>query len=249
MKQIIVMARAAINTQREAELEKRRARTINGRVTALNTEKNEIIIQSRGRGSNVAESLTITSAGNAKFLRYAPDSLKIGDAVPGTFADLRLGDQIRVVGDRVANETRVSAEEIISGSISRTVGSITEINTARGEVVVKNIQNGQSMTIVVGKNTTLRRITPDVAESLKQRFERRRQRQAERSSDASNADRQTQNDRRRTRDDRRNQNNNPQTNRNPRQQFETLPEITLAELKKGDAVLVTGTGGNGAIRN
>lgn len=243
VRQIIVMARQAINSKREEEAEKRRARTINGRIVAVNAEKKEITIQSRGRGA--AETLTIAASGNVKMLRYAPDSLKTNDAVAGSFTDLRVGDQIRVIGDRSSDGTRVTAEEIISGSVTRAVGSITEINSARGEVVVKNIQTGQLMTIAIGKNTTLRRITPEVAETLKQRFERRRERQNEHSS-SDNSSQQTQANRRRNREERRNQNGDgQQTNRNPRQLFDSLPAITISGLKKGDAVLITGTGTGG----
>lgn len=253
VRQFIVMAREAINAQRDKEREARRARTINGRVTAVNLEKKEIIIEARGRGN--PEMLTIAASGTAKLLRYAPDSLKITDVKPGTFADLRVGDQIRVVGDKNADGTRVSAEEILSGSIARTVGTISEINQARGEVIIKNAQTGQSMTVSVGKNTTLRRISPEVADALKQRFERRRERRAERASGGAEQP-QARENRRRNRGERRNraggegnQNNNQNSNqtraRNPQQMFENLPPITVADLRKGDAVLITTTSGGG----
>ncbi len=249
VRQFIVMARAAIDARRDKEREARRARTINGRITAVNPEKKEIIIQSRGRAN--PEALTIAASGNVKLLRYAPDSLKITDAKAGTFADLRVGDQIRVVGDKNADGTRVTAEEIFSGSIARTVGTISEINQARGEVTVKNAQTGQLMTVSVGKNTTLRRISPEVAASLKERFERRRERRAERAS-GSEEQAQTQENRQRNRAERRNraggegnQNNNQAGNRNPQQMFENLPSITVADLKKGDAILITATSSGG----
>lgn len=271
VRQFIVMAREAITAQRDKEREARRARTINGRITAVNQEKKEIVIQARGREQQ-AEALTIAATGNVKMLRYAPDSLKITDAKPGAFADLRVGDQIRVVGDKSADGTRVAAEEIFSGTVSRAVGTISEINAARGEVTIKNVQTGQLTIVAVGKNTTLRRITPEVADQLKQRFERRRQRQAERTMTTTTAAAsggaaqtplpQDRENRHRNRGERRsrangdggqtnNQNNNQDANearnRNPQQMFENLPPITVADLKKGDAVLITATtGGSGA---
>lgn len=267
-RQFIVMAREAITAQRDKERETRRARTINGRVTAVNLEKKEITMQARGGGAQ-AESLTVAASGSVKLLRYAPDSLKITDAQPSAFADVRVGDQIRVVGDKNADGMRITAEEIFSGSVSRAVGTISDINTARGEVTVKNVQTGQLMTVAVGKNTTLRRITAEVADALKQRFERRRERQAERTTAGADAGQQPQNreNRRRNRAERRNrangegnqnngvagqnnqngsQNNNQADNRNPQQLFENLPPIKIADLKKGDAVLITTTSGGSA---
>jgi hypothetical protein len=248
---IIVISRQAINAQRDQEREARRARTVNGRVTAVNSEKKEITIQSRGRAAE-AEILTVSTAGNVKFLRYAPDSLKVSDAVAGSLADLRVGDQIRVIGDRSSDGARVSAEEIISGSIMRTVGSIVEVNAARNEVVVKNGQTGQLMTVAIGKNTTLRRITDDVAKTLKERAKQRAERQNERSNqqNTGGSNPQTQQANRQNRREERRENRNAnggaqqgQGNRGLPQQFENLPTVTVAELKKGDAVLITGTGG------
>ena len=232
------MARAAFEQSRNDVQEKRRARTTVGRITAVNAEKKEITIQTRGRAN--AETVTVDASANAKLLRYAPDSLKLSDTVAGTFADLKVGDQIRVLGDRTTDGARIAAEEIVSGSVSRTVGTVTEINPTRGEVVIKNTQTGETVTVSIGKNTTLRRITPEVAADLKERFERRARRQER---NANNNDQQTNQPQNRER--RRERNADGQRN-NRRSLFENLPAITLADLKKGDAVLITGTGGGAA---
>ncbi|HEY8562494.1 MAG TPA: hypothetical protein VIL74_19100 [Pyrinomonadaceae bacterium] len=239
VRQIVVMARAAIEQTRTAEIDNRRARTTVGRIVAVNAEKREITVQTRGRGN--PETITVALAANARLLRYAPDSLKLGDAVAASFADLKPGDQIRVVGDRAGGEARVNAEEIVTGSVSRTVGTIEEVNAARGEIVVKNTQTGQNAIVVLGKNTTLRRITPEVAATLKERFERRNARRRERNADNSSG--QTPSDQTRNREQRRRERSadGQTSNPNRRQLFENLPAIALGELKKGEAVLITGT--------
>ena len=232
--QIIVMSRAAIDERRSQEIELRRGRTTVGRITTVNPEKKEFTIQARGRGTG--ETLTVSAANGVKFLRYAPDSLRIGDAVPGSFSDLRIGDQVRILGDRPAGTNRITAEEIVFGSVTRLVGIITDVNTARGEIVVKNNQTGQTSTVAVGKNTTLRRITPEVSQTLRQRLERRNARR-----DRNDGGR-TPDERWRNRSERRGQTGIQQSERrSPGQMFDNLPAITLNDLKKGDAVLITGT--------
>jgi sRNA-binding protein len=244
VKQIVVMARAAIEQSRNEDLEKRRARTTVGRIITINAEKREITLQTRGRGT--AETVIVDASANAKLRRYAPDSLKLSDAVAGSFTDLRVGDQIRVVGDRSVDGARISAEEIISGSVSRTVGTVTQIDPTRGEVVIKNNQTGQTITAAIGKNTTLRRITPEVAASLKERFERRNARRREQTSTNPDRQSQTQTDEPRNRERRRRERNGSGQSDNRRQLFENLPAITIADLKKGDAVLIVGTNAGGA---
>jgi hypothetical protein len=236
VRQVIVMARTAIEARNTEAVENRRARTLGGRITAIDAQNKEIVVQTRGRAGG--ETVTVAAGGGGvKFLRFAPDSLKQSDAVAGSFAALRVGDQIRVVGDR--SGARVTAEEIIAGAVTRLVGTISEINAARGELIVKNAQTGQLATVAIGKKTALRRITPEAAERLKQRFERRNERRAAR---ANNADAASPTDRpRNRRADRDAQNARPQG-----QQFENMPAVTLAELKKGDAVLITATSADGA---
>ncbi len=244
VRQIVVMARAAIEQTRSDETERRRARTTVGRITAVDAAKREITVQTRGRGS--AETVVVTAPENARLLRYAPDSLKASDAVAGSFAALQVGDQVRVLGDRSPDGARITAEEVLFGSVSRAIGIVTEVNAARGEVVVKNDLTGQTVTVKTGKNTTLRRITPEVAATLKERFERRNARRRQRNSDGSEQPTTVPTDQSERRERRRNQNADSQTgNQNRRQLFENLPAVSLAEIKKGDAVLITGTSAAG----
>jgi hypothetical protein len=246
VRQIVVMARQAIDSQRNQEAENRRARTIIGRVTAINSQNREISIQTRGTAG--PQTMTVTTSDTVKFLRYAPDSLRISDALPGAFADVRVGDQIRIVGDRNAENTRITAEEIVSGSFTRSVGSIVEVNAARNEITIKNSENGQTMTVALGKNTTLRRIPDDVAENLRRRANQRAERQRNNRQNAGNNEaRQNQgqqNNRQNRRENRENNRNARQGQPNRAQLFESLPVITAAELKKGDAVLITTSGAN-----
>lgn len=243
VRQVIVMAREAITAQRNQETENRRARTINGRVLAVNPQNKEIIIQTRAAAG--AQTITVSAPDNVKFLRYAPDSLKISDALPGTFTDVRPGDQIRIVGDRNAEGTRVSAEEIVSGSFMRSVGSIVEVNAARNEITVKNGESNQAITVLLGKNTTLRRIPDELAETLKQRANQRTERQRARSNRQNAGDSATQqtqerpNNRQNRRENRENARQQQPGQPNRAQLFENLPTVTINELKKGDAVLIT----------
>jgi hypothetical protein len=227
VRQIIVMARATLDARRDEDAEKRKARTINGRIAAINPENKEITIQTRRSGK--IETITIVPAENIKFMRYAADSLKVNNALAGSFADMRVGDFVRIVGDRSADGLRVKAEEVVSGAFARMVGTISQINANRSEVVVKNAQTGQLMTVAFGKNTTVRRIPSDVATILKTRFERDQRSSNQRSPDT--ADRQPQ-----------------QTNQSQRQLFENLPVIAAADLKKGEAVIIiASTSGNSQV--
>jgi len=249
-RQVIVMASEAIAAKRDQDRSEWQTRGINGRITALNQEKKEITVQARGG----AEIITVKAPGNAKILRYAPDSLRSTDAKTGAFTDLRVGDQIRILGNRSADGKTVTAEEIVSGTVTRAFGTITDINTKANEITIKNSQNGQTFTVVLGKNSVVKRLPAEVAQNLAQRRERRQQR---RQTQAESTGVQTENQGQR-RGERRNGENRERRSadaggaQRPRgglqQMLEAQPAITIADLKKGDALMVTGTEGADASR-
>lgn len=252
-RQVVVMAREAIETRRESERADWRQRGIGGRVASVDAAKREITIETRSREG--AASVTVVVPGDARLRRYAQGSLRPEDAVSGAFDDIRVGDQLRAIGERSGDGARFTAEEIISGSVARMTGIIETIDTTRNEVVVKDVQSKQTVTIALVKSTNIRRIPDDFMETIRQRREERRgageanrqpgerrgERQGERRGGRRGEDGE---DGERRRGERRGGGGG----RGLQHLFESLPAITLADLKKGDAVIITGTTGADASR-
>jgi len=255
-RQLIVMSRAALSEGREREREEWRRRGVAGRVVALDAARREVVIETRAREG--FERLTVVAAADARFRRYAPDSLRPADAVPGAFADIRVGDQLRALGDRNADSPRLAAEEIISGSVARLAGTIAGVDAARGVLSIKEGQTGQTVNVAVGRRTTIRRVPNDVAEQFLQPRERRRERRAAREGgEAPRAEGEGRREGERRAGEgaggRRGQGGAGEGRPRPaggglQQLLEGLPVITLADLKMGDAVVVTGTAGADAER-
>jgi hypothetical protein len=232
-RQLILMSRSALAEGREQEREDWRRRGVAGRVVALDAARREAVIETRAREG--FERLTVVAADGVRVRRYAPDSLRPADAVPATFADIRVGDQLRARGNRAAEAPRLTAEEIITGSIARLTGTIAAVDAARGVVSVALGQGGQTVAISVGQRTSIRRVPAEVAERFGQQRERRREGQGggegarERRGQAGEGG-----ERRRA------------GGGGLQQLWESLPMVSLADLKRGDAVLVTGTTGSNA---
>ncbi|MGH9902277.1 MAG: hypothetical protein ACRD68_10775, partial [Pyrinomonadaceae bacterium] len=224
-RQLIVMGRGAGAGNRERDPEEWRRRGIVGRVTAVNTEAREITLLPRSRGGD-ADPVAVVVTDRTRILRYAPDSARVSDARPASFADLRVGDQLRALGDASADGARFVPEEIIAGSFARFGGTVAEVNAARGEVTINDDRTGQRVAVAVGRRSTLKRVSPELAETLGQRRERRR------GGEREGVNRNAEESAARPRPE-------GQGGRNLQQVFESLPAITLADLKKGDAILVT----------
>lgn len=240
-RQVVITNGAAMAQQQERDREEQRRRRIVGRVTAINPQAREITLQVRSREGG--EAITVLAPENVRLLRYAPDSLDPKDARPGTLDDLAVGDQVRAHGDRSADGKRFTAEEIISGAFQRVGGVITAINATNNEITVRNEQTGKSLTITMGPKSALRRLTPEAAASFGERRRRRGGDEARQgggdatASQTARPDAQAGNDRAEGRGGR-----PPRAGgRNFQERLENLPAITLADLKKGDMVLVNGT--------
>jgi hypothetical protein len=162
---IVALSKADITEKQERERADWQRRSIAGTIAALNPATKEVTVQARlGEGSRP---VIVEAAGErVQFLRYAPDSVKFSDAKPSSFAELKVGDQIRVLGERNATGARFIPEKVMSGSFRTIGGTITNVNPQAGEIQISDIQTRQPLTIRIGEDSLLRRISPEVSALL-----------------------------------------------------------------------------------
>ena len=158
-RQVILMSKAAIAQKHERDREEWRRRGIFGRVTAVNPATNEITISTRSREGERA--VVVAANDKASFRRYAPDSVKFDDAKQSSLAEIKVGDQLRALGEKTTDGARFTPEEIVTGSFRMVGGAITAINPATNEIKINNMQTNQPLTVVVNKDSVLRRIPPE----------------------------------------------------------------------------------------
>lgn len=166
-RQLIVISKTAIAQKNEKEREDWRQRGIAGTVQSINAETREITISTPSRGAPRAVVLSITDKTTLK--RYPPESVKFADAKPSTFSKLKVGDQLRALGERSADGNRFQSEVVVSGAFVMAGGAVTKVNPETGEVTIRNLVNNQPLTIVVNKDSVLRRFPPQMAQMLAMR--------------------------------------------------------------------------------
>ena len=152
---VVVMSKADIVKKQEADKAEWQKRGILGVISAIKPETKEIVITTRSMAGQ--QPLTIPVSEKVEMRRYAPDSIKFADAMPSKLEELKVGDQLRALGQRNADGTSFAAEKVVTGSFKSVAGVVTAIDAATGEVKINDMQTKQPLTVVVKQDSVLRR--------------------------------------------------------------------------------------------
>ncbi len=165
-KTVYLLTKSDIAQKQVKETEKWQTRGISGRVTAVNPQTKEITVSVRGV---MGEKATVVNLkGDTKFRRYAPDSVNFSESLKSSFGEIQTGDMIRAVGEKNADASTLSAEEIVTGAFQTVGGTVTAIDSAKNEITINNIQTKKAVTIVIGKNSVLKQFPAEMAQRMAQ---------------------------------------------------------------------------------
>src|SRR5207237_8177048 len=82
--------------------------------------------------------------------RYPPDTIpKYSEAKPSKFEEVKVGDQLRALGDKSADGTRLTAEEVLFGSFWIVGGNVTAIDAATNQIKINDLQTKKPLTIIL----------------------------------------------------------------------------------------------------
>lgn len=216
---LIVLPATEIARKREHDLEEWKRRGIGGIVKEVSAPTGQITLELRGVGGSGRLVLNTTKAG---IRRYNVASLRFEDARPSSLAEVSIGDQLRALGDKSADGTGFSAEEIVFGTF-KTIGvTVTEIDQVKKEIRAQTIDKKQPVAVALNNDSVLRRISAPMAAAIAQKA------RASAGSPQGNAAAAA-----------------PQRPAAPpvidvQQMIDTLPAISLSDLKVGDVLAVTG---------
>ena len=158
---VIVMTKGDLTKKQDAERAEWRRRGILGVITALKPETKEITISNRTMAGT--QSVVIPVGDKTDMRRYAPDSIKFADAKPSDFAELKVGDQLRALGDRTAEDPlRFNPQKVVTGSFRTVGGVVTAVDAATGEIKINELEKKHPLTIVVKNDAVLRRFPAEM---------------------------------------------------------------------------------------
>ena len=155
--QLIVMSKADLAKKQEQERAEWRRRGVSGIVASVNPSTREITVSSRTlMGAPQAVIIPVTD--KVMMRRYPPDTIpKYSEAKPSKLEEVKVGDQLRALGDKTPDGTHLTAEEIVFGTFRIAGGIVTAIDAATNQIKINDLQTKKPLTIIVKTESVLRR--------------------------------------------------------------------------------------------
>jgi len=155
--QVVVMSKADLAKKQEQERAEWRRRGVSGIVASLNPSTQEITVSSRTL-AGVPQAVIIPVTDKVMMRRYPPDTIpKYSDAKPSKFEEVKVGDQMRALGDKTADGTHLTAEEVVFGTFKIAGGTVTAIDAATNQIKINDLQTKKPLTIILKPESVLRR--------------------------------------------------------------------------------------------
>ena len=98
--------------------------------------------------------------------RYASDSVKFDDAKPAPLDRIRPGDQLRARGTRSADGGELTADEIVSGTFRNIAGTISALDASAGTIIVQDLVSKKSITVSITAESQLRKLPAPMAQRI-----------------------------------------------------------------------------------
>jgi len=163
---IIALKASDVEARNRQTLQDWQKRGVDGVATAVNPAAGTVTISVRSKD-------VVVHAGTHTIVRrYSPDSVKFDDAKPSTLAEIHSGDQVRARGDRSADGTELTAEEIVSGTFRNIAGTVSSVDASSSTLNVHDLLSRKTVTVKIAQDSQLHQLPPEMAERFATRLKR-----------------------------------------------------------------------------
>jgi hypothetical protein len=162
--QIVAVKQADLAKKEQREREDWQQRGVGGLVKSVDSTSG-VIVLTEGAGT-AAKTITIRTSKETVLKRYAPASVRYDLAKAEPIDSIHAGDQLRARGAKNAAGSEMTAEEVVSGSFRNISGTITSIDAASSSLVVKDLTTKKQVTVHVATDTQMRQLPERMATML-----------------------------------------------------------------------------------
>jgi len=170
--EVIVVKQADVAAKQQHERDDWQKRGVGGLVTKVDAATGVITISSGGMGAS--RSIEVHIAQDTILRRYAPGSVKFDDAKPEPasqfMAQVKAGDQLRARGARYPDGSEVTAEEVVSGAFRNIAGTIKAIDASSNTMTVQDAMTKSAVVVKVSPDSQMKKLPAEMAQRIAMRL-------------------------------------------------------------------------------
>jgi hypothetical protein len=166
--QIIAVKAEDLAQKQQKDREDWQRRGVAGLVKSVDPASGAIVLTT-GAGAN-AKTVTVHTTKASVLKRYASGSVRYDEAQAAPIDAIQPGDQLRARGVKTAEGSEIAADEVISGSFRNIAGTIASLDAANSTLVVKDLATKKQVTIHVSPEAQMRRLPERMAQMLATRL-------------------------------------------------------------------------------
>src|SRR5215467_9795479 len=165
---VIAMKQADIADKQAHERTEWVQHSAGGLVKGVDAASGTITISTNAAGAQ--KDVAVHTTKQTILRRYAIDSIKFDDAKSAPISEIKTGDQLRARGQRSADGSEISADEIVSGTFHSIAGILVSSDNAAGTITVTDLATKQPVILHFTKDSQLRKLQPFVAQAIAARL-------------------------------------------------------------------------------
>lgn len=166
--EVIVIPHTELEAHHEQERQDWQKRGLGGLVKTVDPAAGTVTISVTGLGGT--KSIVVHTSKATVIRRYSPDSVKFDDAKPSTLPDIQPGDQLRARGDKSSDGSELTAEEIVSGSFRNVAGTVNSVDAISGTINVQDLLSKKPVQVKVTPDSQLHKLPPEMANRIAMRL-------------------------------------------------------------------------------
>jgi hypothetical protein len=165
---VIAMKKADIAEKRAHEREEWQKHSVGGLVTAVDPAGGTVQIDTSVLAAN--KKVTVSISKSTVLRRYAPASVNFDDATPAPLAQIKVGDQLRARGTRTTDGSVMAADEVVSGSFRNIAGTIATIDASANTITVNDLATKKPVLVKMSATSQLKKLPQPVAQRIAARL-------------------------------------------------------------------------------
>jgi len=166
--EVLVITSSAVDAVREQVRQDWQKRGVGGIVESVDTASGNVNLSLPSLAGK--KTVVVHTSPNTVLYRYAADSARPEDAKQVKLQDIQVGDQLRARGNRGADGSELTAEEIYTGVFPQFPAVVKAIDASTGLLSVQDLATKKTVQVKITADSQLHKIPAEMAQGFAMRL-------------------------------------------------------------------------------